>query len=54
MMNTAKLTGIFHEHGDQLTNETKGDIYNLLIREVMNEKVAKDIIDSDVNGQRMS
>ena len=55
MMNNArKLTDVFHEHGDPfMTPEDEDEIYNLLTKEVMDEKVSKDILERDEIGQRM-
>lgn len=54
MKNAAKLTSVFHEHGDPfIADEGEDNIYNLLTREVMTEKVTKDIIERDDVGQNM-
>ena len=54
MKNAQKLTYVFHEHGDPfMTPEDEDEIYNLLTKEVINEKVSKDILERDEIGQRM-
>ena len=54
MTNARKLPDVFHEHGDPfMTPEDEDEIYNLLTKEVMNEKVSKDILERDEIGQHM-
>ena len=54
MKNARKLTDVFREHGDHfMAPEDEDEIYNLLTKEVMNEKVSKDILERDESGQRM-
>ena len=54
MKNARKLTDVFREHGDPfMAPEDEDDIYNLLTKEVMDEKVSKDILERDEIGQRM-
>lgn len=51
----AKLIDVFREHGDPfMAAEDEDGIYNLLTKEVMTEKVSKDILERDQIGQRMS
>ena len=45
MKNARKLTDVFREHGDPcMASEDEDEIYNLLTKEVMTEKVSKDIL----------
>ena len=45
MKNARKLTDVFREHGDPfMAPEDEDEIYNLLTKEVMTEKVSKDVI----------
>ena len=54
MKNARKLTDVFREHGDTfMAPEDEDEIYNLLTKEVMNEKVSKDILERDEIGQSM-
>ena len=54
MKNARKLTDVFREHGDPfMAPEDEDEIYNLLTKEVMTEKVSKDILERDEIGQRM-
>ena len=54
MKNARKLTDVFREHGDPfMAPEDEDEIYNLLTKEVMTEKVSKDILELDEIGQRM-
>ena len=47
--NATKLTVVFVKHGNPFTAD-EDDMYDLLTREVMNEKVTKYILDRDDNG----
>ena len=52
--NAGKLTYVFREHGDPfMAPEDEDAIYNLLTKEVMTEKVSKDILERDEIGQRV-
>jgi len=54
MTNVSKLVGVIREHGDPFMNENVDDeVYNLLTKEVKNEKIFKDILDRDIIGQQM-
>ena len=54
MKNARKRTDVVREHGDPfVTAEDKDEIYNLLTKEVMTEKVSKEILERDEIGQRM-
>ena len=50
--NATKLTEVFVVHGNPFTTD-EDDMYNLLTRTVMNEKVTKDIFGRDDIGQQM-
>ena len=51
MKNARKLTDVFREHGDPvMAPEDEDDIYNLLTKEVITEKVSKDILERDEIG----
>ena len=52
--NARKLTYVFREHGNPfMASEDEDEVYNLLTKEVMTEKVSKDILVRDEIGQRM-
>ena len=54
MKNASKLTDVIREHGDPfMAAEDEDEIYNLLTKEVMTEKVSKDILERDQIGQHM-
>ncbi len=54
MNNACKLDDVFREHGDPfMAAKDEDEIYNLLTKEVMTEKVSKDILERDQIGQRM-
>ena len=54
MKNARKLTDVFRELGDPfVTAADEDEIYNLLTKEVVTEKVSKDILERDDIGQRM-
>ena len=50
--NATKFNGVIVKHGNPFT-EDEDDRYNLLTREVMNEKVNKAILSRDDTGQQM-
>lgn len=50
----SKLSAVFREHGDPFVEEEAGDeLYNLLTKEVIDEKVSRDILERDKIGQQM-
>ena len=54
MPNVSKLVGVIREHGDPFMDENMDDeVYNLLTKEIKNEKISKDILDRDIIGQQM-
>lgn len=53
MSYASKLSQVFHAHRNPFTEEFDDELYNLLTREVMNDKVSKDILERDQIGEEM-
>jgi len=51
--NTAKLSAVFHQHGNPFESGDEDEIYNLLTKSVKNESVNNDDLCRDKTGQQM-
>ena len=51
--NAAKLSAVFHQHGNPFESTDEDEIYNLLTKAVMDQPVTNDIIHRDKIGQQM-
>ena len=51
--NAAKLSAVFHKHGNPFESLDEDEIYNLLTKAVMTETATNDIIQRDEIGQQM-